>query len=96
VPSNVKVLIHGRTGAGDVEIDGDDVSGNHVDRTFVLAATAPAVAGEIDLDLRVGVGQVMVDRDFGSVPEIQPSPPPTPTPTSPAAPTLGSGGLTQP
>ena len=91
VPSNVKVVTHGRAGAGDVLIDGNDVSGNHVDRTVVLAATAPAVAGEIDLDLRVGVGRVMVDRDFASTPEtVVPTAPAEPSapvlPTEPAVP----------
>ncbi len=88
VPANVKVVTRGRAGAGDVQIDGNDVSGNHVDRTVVLAATAPATAGEIDLDLRVGIGQVVVDREFLQVPE-------TVVPTAPAAPT-GSGDVTQP
>ena len=99
VPSNVKVVTHGRAGAGDVYIDGNDVSGNHVDRTFVLAPTSPAVAGEIDLDLRVGVGRVIVDRDFVSPPEtVVPTAPAVPTepavPTAPAAPT-GSGDVNQ-
>ena len=106
VPSNVKVVTHGRAGAGDVLIDGNDVSGNHVDRTVVLAATTPAVAGEIDLDLRVGVGRVIVDRNFIPTPETvvptepaAPAAPAAPTepaaPTAPAAPT-GSGDVTQP
>jgi len=102
VPANLKVVTHGRAGAGDVLIDGNDVSGNRVDRTFVLAATVPAIAGEIDLDLRVGVGRVIVDRDFASVPETAvPTPPPTPTapaastaPSVPSAPTPGD--VTQP
>jgi phage shock protein PspC (stress-responsive transcriptional regulator) len=100
VPSNVKVVAHGRAGAGDVYVDGNDVSGNHVDRTIVLAAIAPVTAGEIDLDLRVGVGRVIVDRDSVSAPEtVVPTAPAAPTapaePTAPAAPT-GSGDVTQP
>ena len=99
VPANVKVVARGRAGAGDVQIDGNDVGGNHVDRTVVLAATAPATAGEIDLDLRVGIGQVVVDRQFLQVPEtVVPTAPAEPTepalPTAPAAPT-GSGDVTQ-
>ena len=63
VPSNVRVVVRGRAGTGDVDIDLDDASGTQVDRTIALPATAPATAGEIDLDLRVGVGRVIVDRE---------------------------------
>jgi phage shock protein PspC (stress-responsive transcriptional regulator) len=105
VPASVKVVVRGRAGAGDVQIDGNDVSGNHVDRTVVLAATSPAIAGEIDLDLRVGVGQVVVTREFLQVPgtavattPAQPTEPAAPTapalPIAPAAPT-GSADVTQ-
>jgi hypothetical protein len=61
--SNVKVVTHGRAGTGDVQIDGNDVGGNRVDRTVVLSPLGTVTAGEIDLDLRVGLGQVIVDRE---------------------------------
>ncbi|HEY5050812.1 MAG TPA: PspC domain-containing protein, partial [Acidothermaceae bacterium] len=57
VPPNVRLVAHGRAGTGDVNIDGDNNGGSHVDRTLVLAAIGTAVAGEIDLDLRVGLGR---------------------------------------
>ncbi len=69
MPPNVKVVAHGRAGAGNVNIDGDNNGGNHVDRTLVLPAIGPAVAGEIDLDLRVGLGRVFVDREVHRCPK---------------------------
>ena len=112
VPSNVRVVAHGRTGTGDVNINGDNNGGSHVDRTLVLPAIGTAVGGEIDLDLRVGIGRVFVDREVTSVPATAvPAVPATPTapavptapalPTAPAAPTApavptGSGQVTQP
>jgi phage shock protein PspC (stress-responsive transcriptional regulator) len=63
VPPNVRLVVHGRAGTGDVNIDGDDNGGSHVDRTLVLPAIGTAVAGEIDLDVRVGLGRVYVDRE---------------------------------
>jgi Cell wall-active antibiotics response 4TMS YvqF len=106
VPSNVRVVAHGRTGIGDVNINGDNNGGSHVDRTLVLPAIGTAVAGEIDLDLRVGIGRVFVDREVTSFPPAPvPAVPATPTapalPTAPAAPTAlaptpGSGQVTQP
>jgi phage shock protein PspC (stress-responsive transcriptional regulator) len=89
VPPNVRLVAHGRAGTGDVNIDGDNNGGSHVDRTLVLPAIGTAVAGEIDLDLRVGLGRVYVDR------EVPPFPV-TAVPVAPAAPTLGSGQVTQP
>jgi phage shock protein PspC (stress-responsive transcriptional regulator) len=67
VPPNVRLVVHGRVGTGDVNVGGDDNnSGSHVDRTLVLPAIGTAVAGEVDLDLRVGLGRVYVDREVAS------------------------------
>jgi phage shock protein PspC (stress-responsive transcriptional regulator) len=63
VPSNIRVVAHGRAGTGDVNIDGNNNGGSRVDRTLVLPAIGTPVAGEIDLDLRVGLGRVLVDRE---------------------------------
>jgi phage shock protein PspC (stress-responsive transcriptional regulator) len=65
VPPKVKVVAHGRAGTGNVNIDGNNDGGSHVDRTIVLPATGTA-AGEIDLDLRVGIGRVVVYREVTS------------------------------
>jgi hypothetical protein len=46
-----------------VNIGGNDAGGNHIDRTLVLAATGVPLAGEIDLDLRVGLGRVFVYQE---------------------------------
>lgn len=95
VPSNVRVVAHGRTGTGDVNIGGDNNGGSHVDRTLVLPAIGTAVGGEIDLDLRVGIGRVFVDQEVTSVPPTAVPAVPT-TPTAPAVPTTGIGQVTQP
>jgi len=112
VPPNVRLVVHGRAGTGDVNINGDNNGGSHVDRTLVLPAIGTAVAGEVDLDLRVGLGRVYVDREVPSLPEtVVPTTPPAPTepavptagavPTEPAVPTAPaaptvSGDVTQP
>ena len=101
VPPNVRLVAHGRAGTGNVNIDGDNNGGSHVDRTLVLPAIGTAVAGEIDLDLRVGLGRVFVDREAAPFPApASPTAPALPTapavPTAPALPTQGSGQVTQP
>ena len=64
VPPNVRLVVHGRVGTGDLNIGGEDINnGSQVDRTLVLPAIGTPVAGEIDLDLRVGLGRVYVDRE---------------------------------
>jgi len=95
VPPNVRLVAHGRAGTGNVNIDGDNNGGSHVDRTLVLPAIGTAVAGEIDLDLRVGLGRVFVDREVAPFPA--PALPTAPAvPTVPSVPTQGSGQVTQP
>jgi len=107
VPPNVRLVAHGRAGTGNVNIDGDNNGGSHVDRTLVLPAIGTAVAGEIDLDLRVGLGRVFVDREVApfpapaspSAPALSTAPALATTPavsTAPAVPTQGSGQVTQP
>jgi phage shock protein PspC (stress-responsive transcriptional regulator) len=95
VPTNVKVVVRGRAGTGGVDIDGNDTSGSNVDRTLLLPASGTPTAGEIDLDLRVGLGRVVVDRVIELPPVTQAPPTPTAAP-APTIPTLGSGQVTQP
>jgi hypothetical protein len=95
VPPNVRLVVHGRAGTGDVNIDGNNDGGTRVDRTLVLPAIGTAVAGEIDLDVRVGLGRVYVDRSVAPFPATS-VPAAPPAPTAPVAPTLGSGQVTQP
>jgi phage shock protein PspC (stress-responsive transcriptional regulator) len=91
VPPNVRLVVHGRAGTGNVNINGDNNGGSHVDRTLVLPAIGTAVAGEIDLDLRVGLGRVYVDREVQPLPEtVVPA-----LPSAPAPPIPGSAGVTQ-
>jgi phage shock protein PspC (stress-responsive transcriptional regulator) len=107
VPPNVRLVVRGRAGTGDVDINGDNNGGSHVDRTLVLPAVGTAVAGEVDLDLRVGVGRVYVEHVGAPLPVIAvpiapttPSAAPVPTgasvPTAPAVPIPGNGAVTQP
>ena len=91
VPPNVRLVVHGRAGSGDVNVNGDNNGGSHVDRTLALPAIGTAVAGEIDLDLRVGLGRVYVDRE---VPPL-PAPVVPAVPTAPTPPAAGSAGVTQ-
>ena len=91
VPPNVRLVVHGRAGSGDVNVNGDNNGGSHVDRTLALPAIGTAVAGEIDLDLRVGLGRVYVDREVPPLPETT-----VPAlPSAPAPPIPGSAGVTQ-
>lgn len=60
VPWDVDVTVHGRTGAGNLTLFGDD----RADRGLERRITDPGVGstGSIDLDLKVGVGVIEVDR----------------------------------
>jgi phage shock protein PspC (stress-responsive transcriptional regulator) len=62
VPGDAVVKAHGRVGAGDLRLLGADTNGTHLNRTVVSSPDGPTVAaaGELDLDLQVGVGDVRV------------------------------------
>jgi phage shock protein PspC (stress-responsive transcriptional regulator) len=60
VPPNVKVVVRGRAGTGSVDVDGNQTGGTHVDRRLVIPTSGTPAPGEIDLDLRVGLGNVTV------------------------------------
>jgi hypothetical protein len=66
VPDDVKVVVRAYAGAGQTEVFGARQSGTHVGHTSVSVVPtgieAPQ-AGELDLDLRVGAGQVDVIRE---------------------------------
>lgn len=59
VPDNVKVVVHARAGAGELRLFYRNFGGTQLDRTMTVAATGKQ-AGELDLDLRVGLGQVQI------------------------------------
>jgi hypothetical protein len=61
VPDNVTVVVHARAGAGQLLLFGADPSGTQLSRTATAQATGPS-RGEIDLDLRVGAGEIEVVR----------------------------------
>lgn len=61
VPDNVKVVVTGRANTGQVVLFGQHTTTGHVTRSATSIPSGTS-AGEIDLDLRVGVGQVEVDR----------------------------------
>jgi predicted membrane protein len=92
VPADVKVVTHGHTGAGDLRIFDLLTSGTDVTRTITSAASSAAAAsrGEIDLDVRVGLGQVLVQRPAVAFAPPSPAEPVAPDPlTPPASPTDG-------
>jgi phage shock protein PspC (stress-responsive transcriptional regulator) len=59
VPANVKVVVHARSGAGELQLFDRSFGGTQLDRTMTMAATGNQ-AGVLDLDLRVGLGQVHI------------------------------------
>ena len=82
VPGDAVVKVHGRVGAGDLRLLGAVTNGTHLNRNVVLDPEGPTVAGagELDLDLRIGVGDVEVIRLSNTAPVPA-------TPAAPAAPT---------
>jgi phage shock protein PspC (stress-responsive transcriptional regulator) len=80
VPPNVRVVVRGRAGTGKVEVDGSQTGGTHLDRTLVIPASGTPTPGEIDLDLRVGLGQVIVVQSIAPVAPVAPTAPVPPSP----------------
>jgi len=63
VPTDLDVLVRTDVGAGQAEVWGDEVSdGIRQDATRVAEAERTPVAGAVELDLRVGLGQISVER----------------------------------
>jgi predicted membrane protein len=63
VPSNVDTQVRTDVGAGEAEVWGDQVSeGFRQDTTRVTEADVTPAAGAVQLDLRVGLGQISVER----------------------------------
>lgn len=91
VPDNVKVVVHAHAGAGQTNVFYVQQSGTNIDHTTSVAAnsrpsTTPQ-AGELDLDVRVGVGDVTVFQEANddattaiAQPVPVPEPPSTPQP----------------
>jgi phage shock protein PspC (stress-responsive transcriptional regulator) len=61
VPDNTKIVVRARAGTGDVRLFGDECGGTDVARHLVWAPNGAATSGEIDLDLRTGIGRVDVN-----------------------------------
>ena len=59
VPSTVRVVVHAHAGAGSVRLFGGNDGGWPESRTSVAPGTG---RGELDLDLRVGAGDIQVRR----------------------------------
>ena len=63
VPTNLDVLVRTDVGAGQAEVWGGEVSdGIRQDATRTAEAERMPVAGAVELDLRVGLGQISVER----------------------------------
>ncbi len=45
VPQNVKVVVRGRAGTGNVDVNGNQLGGTHVDRTLLIPASGTLDAG---------------------------------------------------
>ncbi len=85
VPPNVKVVVRARSGTGQLRLLDQRYTGTQLDRRLTIDAVGEQ-AGELDLDLRVGVGEVEIwqTADLPAVPA--PS-----APTSPAVPSPPQG-----
>jgi len=59
VPQDATVTVHGHAGVGNVEIFGIEDAGLAADRDVTAGGTSP---GSLDLDLAVGIGEVVVAR----------------------------------
>jgi predicted membrane protein len=64
VPSDVNVAVHAEAGAGEVELFGADDGGVTVEMDDELLV---AGARTLRLDLRTGVGRLVVDRDLSTI-----------------------------
>lgn len=63
VPSNVDVEVRAEVGAGEITVWGDQVSeGFRQETTRSVDADVAPADGELSLDLRVGMGQISVER----------------------------------
>lgn len=88
VPGDAVVKVHGRVGAGDLRLLGAVTNGTHLNRNVVIEPDGPTVAGagELDLDLQVGVGDVEVIQLLNPAPAV-PAPGVPPAAAVPTAPT---------
>jgi predicted membrane protein len=89
VPGDAVVKVHGRVGAGNLRLFGAVTNGTHLNRSVVAEPEGPTVAaaGELDLDLQVGIGDVEVIQLENSLPAPPaPAVPTVPTPTAPEVP----------
>ncbi len=93
VPPGVSVVAQAHAGVGDLSILSFDASGTDITRSVTSPATSssPASRGAVNLDLRVGIGQVEVFRPFIDIPVVPTTPPgaippaPASVPAAPAA-----------
>jgi phage shock protein PspC (stress-responsive transcriptional regulator) len=99
VPDNVKVVVHAHAGAGQTNVFDVEQDGTSIDHTTTAAAGPPQETGrpqqvgELDLDVRVGVGDIDVVRQWAdstataivpppAIPEPSPVPQVAPVPES--------------
>lgn len=61
VLESAKLVIHATTGAGSLQINGVADVGTHLERDVTIPATGDE-KGELDLDVHVGMGSVVIDR----------------------------------
>jgi phage shock protein PspC (stress-responsive transcriptional regulator) len=78
VPENVRVVVQVHDGAGHTDVFDVAQNGTSIDHTTVAAAEQSpqsVQAGELDLDLRIGVGAIDVFREPADAPVVTPASP---------------------
>jgi hypothetical protein len=92
VPDNVKVVVHAHAGAGQTDVFDVQQNGTNIDHTTTAAAGLqqdtgrPQQMGELDLDVRVGVGDIEVVRQWSESTTTAIVPPPAVPQIAPVAP----------
>jgi hypothetical protein len=62
VPSTTKLVVHASAGTGRLRVLDAEVNGTDLRRDVIVPAAGGTQQGELDLDLRVGVGELQVDQ----------------------------------
>ncbi|MGA4540375.1 PspC domain-containing protein [Uniformispora flossi] len=89
LPDDVRAVITAKSDIGMVQVVGRDNNGLKVSRQEVVEPVRGTLRGTVTLDLRVGIGEVVVYQEGAPIRYLPPTPPAAPTtPAVPAVPAL--------